>query len=103
MNKLERAVENLIKAAGKVHPAIQAMKQCIPASNKTGRRARKYIVAEPEVEETKEVVTREVEPAVAAKESKKGKFTKGSQEAKDFMDMLRQRRKAKKIRNITIS
>ena len=96
MQKLERAVENLIKAVGKIHPVIQTLKQSIVKPPQRRNAKTKYELEPIAAEAMKEVVTKEVEPSVAAKESKKGKFTKGSQEAKDFMDMLRQRRKAKK-------
>ena len=91
MNKLERAVENLIKAAGKVHPAIQAMKQCHPKPPRKPRAKREKVDA------TIETSVAEA-PAAAAviAVNKKIKFTKGSQEAKDFMNMLRQRRASKK-------
>ena len=102
MQKLERAVENLIKAVGKIHPVIQTLKQCHPKPPRKTR-AKKEVVTESEVV-TSAVTPAATTTAAAAEETlaaktdriKKIKFVKGSQEAKDFMNMLRQRRQAKK-------
>ena len=100
MQKLERAVENLIKAVGKIHPVIQTLKQCHPKPPRKTR-AKKEVVTESEVVTsavTPAATTTAAEETLAAKTDriKKIRFTKGSQEAKDFMNMLRQRRQAKK-------
>ena len=96
MQKLERAVENLIKAVGKIHPVIQTLKQCHPKPPRKTRSKREKVDAT--VEQAVAVaVEPEAAPAVATEtKNKRIKFTKGSQEAKDFMNMLRQRRQAKK-------
>ena len=100
MNKLEKAVNTLIKAAAKVHPLIHALKQSAPKAPRKPRtrRPKMYDGASEAAEAIKEIssttTTAEDKPVVA--ESKKRRFAKGSQEAKDFMNMLRLRRKGKK-------
>ena len=95
MQKLERAVENLIKAVGKIHPVIQTLKQSIVKSPRR-RNAKTKSELEPIAAEVMKeaAVTAATEPITT--KNKKIKFTKGSQEAKDFMNMLRQQRAAKK-------
>ena len=48
------------------------------------------------VESVVEPTSAAVETPIATSVNKRIKFTKGSQEAKDFMNMLRQRRASKK-------
>ena len=90
MQKLEKAVENLIKAVGKIHPVIQTLKQCHPKPPRKPRAKREKVDA------TIETSVAEAPEAAVIAVNKKIKFTKGSQEAKDFMNMLRQRRASKK-------
>ena len=96
MQKLERAVENLIKAVGKIHPVIQTLKQSIVKPPQR-RNAKTKLELEPiAAEAMKEAAATEVTTEPITTKNKRIKFTKGSQEAKDFMNMLRQRRAAKK-------
>ena len=94
MQKLERAVENLIKAVGKIHPVIQTLKQSVVKPPKR-RNAKTKLELEPIAAEVMQQKEATVTEPVAIK-NKRIKFTKGSQEGKDFMNMLRQRRQAKK-------
>jgi hypothetical protein len=117
MNKLDAAVNCLIKAASKVHPLIHAIKATQPKPTRKPRAKRFKLPAEEEpsavVAETplRKHRTRRfklpaseeavAEPTAAAEtKGSTRKFTKVSQEAKDFMNMLRQKRKGKYIYNI---
>ena len=100
MQKLEKAVENLIKAVGKIHPVIQTLKQSIvkPPQRRNAKTKLELepIAAEAMKEAAVTAATTEVTTEPITTKNKRIKFTKGSQEAKDFMNMLRQRRAAKK-------
>ncbi len=107
MNKLEKAVNCLIKAASRVHPLIHALKVSQPKPTRkprTVRRPKMYDGATEAKEALDEKAATEnptkasnlLEESIVGKDSKKKHFAKGSQEAKDFMNMLRLRRKGKK-------
>jgi len=105
MNKLEKAVNSLIKAASKVHPLIHALKQCNPKPPRKPRTRRpkmydgateaKEALEEKAVTENPKKASAELTSSITGAESKRKRFAKGSQEAKDFMNMLRLRRKGK--------
>ena len=99
MQKLERAVENLIKAVGKIHPVIQTLKQLIvkpPQRRNAKTKLELEPIAAEAMKEAAVTAATEVTTEPITTKNKRIKFTKGSQEAKDFMNMLRQRRAAKK-------
>ena len=105
MLKLESAINCLIKAASKVHPLIHAIKQSQPKPARKPRTKRykfpdpeaetKAAAAEPAVTEEPKKANAELTASITGSESKRKHFAKGSQEAKDFMNMLRMKRKSK--------